>query len=307
MCWLKEECLRPLATATALNALTCLRISRCPSPHWLSPNVTLTILPGAPWFAWLRLLVLEHCALGLHRLKMLRGLSLPHLEGLALRKCDLNDGDVEDLLTAVMPRLRRLHLSGNRITARGVAELLTAPWVGQLLELHLGTGCIGDEGVALLAAAPLRFLKVLDVGGIEGGSDRAVAALATAEWLTGLTYLDIGTTEYPVRGVGRVGVDAGAWGALAAAPLTALKQLSLYSVELRLDAAVAFFGGAAWLTGVEAIHLSMEEDEPWGDQLGVKASKSAMRTLLPDVFGRLESAGRFVDLIQRPSHAWAAA
>ncbi|KIY97651.1 hypothetical protein MNEG_10309 [Monoraphidium neglectum] len=184
-------------------------------------------------------------------LSRLRGKRMPRLRSLALSSCALGDADAAHLASLGLPSLRRLDLCYNELTDGAVSALAGAPWISALTRLKLSENeGVGDAGAAALAAAPLRGLRALRIGG-EGTrlTDAGVAALAGAAWLTGLTELKLSAcydrADY-------LGSDRRAWAALAAAPLNALRVLGLKFVRLQPDAAAAL-GAAPWLQGLRSL------------------------------------------------------
>jgi hypothetical protein len=102
----------------------------------------------------------------------------------------------------ILPRLARLNLSLNKLGDAGIERLAAAPLADQLRELDLGSTGMTGGGVARIVASPLlKHLERLVLRGaaLGEGSERAIAALAAAPRLT---HLDLrGTT----RVLGRYG------------------------------------------------------------------------------------------------------
>jgi hypothetical protein len=105
----------------------------------------------------------------------------------------LEDRDVE--LIANSPkftRLRRLGLSANRLTARGMDALANSPHLANLWMLDVGSNDIGDDGARTLARSP--YLKRIVYLGLPlyGISPAVAAELASSENMRRLRWLVIG-------------------------------------------------------------------------------------------------------------------
>jgi uncharacterized protein (TIGR02996 family) len=164
-------------------------LARC---EWLSRITTLEITPGITQTGATRLLNSRHLT-RLTDLHVGSGLTTPGathqmihskaFRGLTGFSCrdDSRQGTVVNLLTSLAdpPHLRRLDLSGNRLTAHRLTPLTTSPLLAEVEELDLSHNNLGPEGVTALAGARLprlRALRLLRVRARDAGVRALVAS-----------------------------------------------------------------------------------------------------------------------------------
>lgn len=194
-----------------------------------APSLQLLLL--SPLAGRLSSFRLPGCRLGGMLLGFGRGLDFACLEDLDLAGCGLGDYSTAELLSARLPGLRRLGLSGNRLTDRGLPALLAPGGVAPRLEaLDLSNNKLTCGGLAALAAAPLPALRRLDLSGQRGGggddSEAGAAgllAVAGAAWAPRLEELRLVGAEARAPGDAALAALAasGPAGARAAAEIAA--------------------------------------------------------------------------------------
>jgi uncharacterized protein (TIGR02996 family) len=204
-----------LGTLPALAEIRELRITSMGAPNVLaSPHlgrltrlevegagptdILLTAIAGRAELAGLRHLTVggyhtQQAAFTPAGLAALAG-ALSSLETLVLRRTALDDALARALLgTAVLPRLRRLDLAYNRITAEGLRALGDGSRFPALRVLLLQDNRVGDGGAAALAsAARLGRLSELTLDNNRVGA-AGVEALAAAAHLGDLEWLSLAT------------------------------------------------------------------------------------------------------------------
>jgi len=146
----------------------------------------------------LRRLVIASCELWPGALAALRGAD--NLEELELTGIGVTANDLGDLVSADLPRLRRLVLSANPIGSAGMQMLAAWPGAASLRELVLRDVGMDEAGLRAIVGSPsLADLDVLDVGMVPG--DVLTRVLATSitlrpqalglhAWDVGVPWLD---------------------------------------------------------------------------------------------------------------------
>jgi uncharacterized protein (TIGR02996 family) len=176
-------------------------LARC---EWLSRITALEVTPGINRTGANRLLNSRHLT-RLTDLHVGSGLTTPRaiqdvIESKAFRgltgfscRDDIRAGPVVNLLTSLAnpPHLRRLDLSGNRLTAHRLTPLTTSPLLADVEELDLSDNNLGPEGAAAVAAAALPRLRTLRLLRARA-RDAGVGALAASDLMTGLRGLHLG-------------------------------------------------------------------------------------------------------------------
>jgi hypothetical protein len=132
----------------------------------------------APWFSRLSHLSLAHNSIEARTRRNLLEALPGRLVSLDLSGVGLTDRDMEALAACRLPRLRRLALGHNRLTARGLQALAQAPWFGRLRWLDMSHCRLGPQAGALLARHA-QHLSHVNLEQAELGP-RGVAALASA-------------------------------------------------------------------------------------------------------------------------------
>lgn len=94
----------------------------------------------------------------------------------------------------LLGNLRRLVLSGNRVTSHGATVLARWRGLGRLDTLELNSCAIGDSGVGALATADLAALRRLELSDNPLGN-AAATALADSPTLAGLERLNLADTR----------------------------------------------------------------------------------------------------------------
>ncbi len=92
------------------------------------------------------------------------------------------------------PRLKKLDLSGNRLTAGSLAPLVSSEVVAAVEDLDLSENNLGAEGVAVLARGTLPALRSLRLRGTPP-QDEGVAALVGAVFFPELRSLALGANN----------------------------------------------------------------------------------------------------------------
>lgn len=131
-------------------------------------------------------------------------LSSPHLHNLGALKLSglgLYDQTLEAILSQLRAvALRRLDLSQNSLTLRGLEGLLHTPGLQKLSALNLSDNPLGDIGAKLLGRAKVwAELSELSLDRI-GLSEQGARALAGAPWLPQLKHLSL--RQNPIYHVG---------------------------------------------------------------------------------------------------------
>jgi len=135
-------------------------------------------------------IVLDTNVVGARGISALLAGDLPALTDLGLAQTLLGDDGCQALAEATSP-VTRLRLMGNRISSKGIAELLAAPFAGQLTQLALHHNRIGDEGCELVARSErLGSLQRLSMGG-TGATDKTIVALVEGPHLGRLVLLNL--------------------------------------------------------------------------------------------------------------------
>jgi uncharacterized protein (TIGR02996 family) len=176
-------------------------LARC---EWLSRITALEITPGINRTGANRLLNSRH----LTRLTdlhigswlttpgaiqdMIQSKAFRRLIGFSCRD-DSRAGTVVNLLTSLAdpPHLRRLDLSGNRLTAYRLTPLTPSPLLAFVEELDLSDNNLGPEGATAVAGAALPQLRALRLMR-TGARDAGVRALAGSDLMAGLRSLHLG-------------------------------------------------------------------------------------------------------------------
>jgi Ran GTPase-activating protein (RanGAP) involved in mRNA processing and transport len=73
---------------------------------------------------------------------------------LNLNRNQVSDAGVVALSIADLPRLRELHLAGNKVTDEGAAALAGAPFLGRLRVLDLADNLLSPGGRVALMSSP---------------------------------------------------------------------------------------------------------------------------------------------------------
>ncbi|MBY0461451.1 MAG: TIGR02996 domain-containing protein [Gemmataceae bacterium] len=142
------------------------------------------------------------------------------------------------------PKLTKLDLSSNRLTAEHLERLVAAPVLGAVEELDLSDNHLGSEGVAVLARAKLpnlRTLHLLRTRPTPGG----VSVLVGAEFFRSLRSLSLGGNNLPS--------PAATW--LAGAPAGNLRVLDLRENRLG-DRGAETLACSANLSGLLVLDLA---------------------------------------------------
>ena len=154
------------------------------------------------------------------------------------------------------PMLKRLDLSGNRITAERVTRLVAAPVFAVVEVLNLSDNNLGPEGLQALAAARLPQLRSLHLGQSRP-EEEGTRALVEADFFGNLRSLNLTSN------------NLGGWAAraLAQAPAAAgLRVLDLHDNRLGDTGAVAL-AASPYLAGL--LHLDLA-----GNDLGDSAAQA---------------------------------
>jgi uncharacterized protein (TIGR02996 family) len=124
---------------------------------------------------------------------LVRSRAFGRLTGLSWRDDQRSGGAVVAELTRLTdpPRLKRLDLSGNRITAGALASLVAAPALAGVEDLDLSDNNLGPEGVRALAAARLPHLHSLHLLRTRPETE-GVRALVGADFFPELRSLSLG-------------------------------------------------------------------------------------------------------------------
>jgi hypothetical protein len=190
--------------------------------------------------------------------------ALPRLQSLVLDGGEL--GDEGALALAALPRRwTHLCLQWNEIGERGALALANAATLSQLEALRLGHNPLGDDGARALVTSPfLARVRVLELSGGIGDDERLTAALGRAmidaPMAGNLEVLDLSRAA-----LGSEGVQA-----LAAAPLTRLRQLNLHGNAIG-DAGVIALADSAALAALRWLDLS---DNALGDDGALALARS---------------------------------
>lgn len=146
-----------------------------------------------------------------------------------VEELDLSDNNpgaegMAALAGASMPNLRVLHLLRTRPTVEGVAALVEADFFPNLRSLLLGGNNLASQVTAVLAGAPAKNLRILDLRENRvGPGNQGAQSLATSANLAGLLVLDLAESH-----VSNTGADALA----RSETLTGLMYLNLYGNAL---------------------------------------------------------------------------
>ncbi|WAS97393.1 hypothetical protein [Nannocystis punicea] len=204
-----------------------------------------TELSLADQLTQLRLLDLRNTGIGPSGVEdLLEEAWLSRLECLLLDANRLGNTAAKALAKAThMTRLKELRLRGTGFGPEGARHLASAPHLAGLRELLVDSNPIGDEGVAALLSAPWPRLRLL-VLGAGGITDEGVRLLAGAPLLAGLAGLDINRNK-----IGDAGMRA-----LAAGRLDALTELWCAGHALSA-AGVAALAAAPHLRRLARLHL----------------------------------------------------
>ncbi len=203
----------------------------------------------------LEVLQLEACEVGDASLRALARSPTPStLHTLQLSDCELTDAGVEDLARAYAPRLVRLDLSDNDLTARAAEALAGARDQPPLESLSLSRCPVGDGGVvALTRSGRLDGCRELFLGR-TGLGDAGLEALSSLTDVSNLTQL-----ELEGNAIGRRGVRA-----FAARAWPALVALDLWSNRVDGRGVIALLR-AEWLGSLTRLILSGNVfEEPLG-------------------------------------------
>jgi uncharacterized protein (TIGR02996 family) len=126
---------------------------------------------------------------------------LQQLQSLRLNSTALVDAAATALAQAVLPRLRTLDLSDNKISAIGVRQLARYHLLSGLRELRIGGNPVGTAGaVALTKTAPLDHLHTLDLSGTGLGTE-AVFVLGGSALGQRLGHLNLSGNPIGVEGM----------------------------------------------------------------------------------------------------------
>jgi uncharacterized protein (TIGR02996 family) len=121
-----------------------------------------------------------------------RSRAFPHLTVLCWRDDQRRGGSIVTELTRqeFMYQLKRLDLSGNRITAERLARLVATPVVASVKDLNLSDNLLGLEGVQALNTHFLLQLRGLHLARTLPG-EGGVRALVEAMFIAGLRSLNL--------------------------------------------------------------------------------------------------------------------
>ena len=129
--------------------------------------------------------------LGPHGIRILAGSSkLQEVQTLALADNPIGDEGAKAIATGNFPELVDLFLNDCQIGAGGVAALMNAPFVGNLLRLSLSDNPISNAGAKAIAGGKLRKLAALDLWDADIGDEGAMA-LADAKYFSSLQDLQL--------------------------------------------------------------------------------------------------------------------
>lgn len=198
--------------------------------HWLNRLRSLSLSEGAGGATVRRLLDSEHFErlTELHLGSQLttaatvtavvRSRVFGQLTGLSVREDRPGGGSLVGALARLdkPPKLKRLDLSANRLTAEALGPLAQSAALEAVEELNLSDNNLGAEGMAALAAAPLPNLRALNLLRTRPTVD-GVAALAGARFFAELRSLTLGGNNLVAPAV--------AW--LTGAPARNLRVLNL--------------------------------------------------------------------------------
>lgn len=124
------------------------------------------------------------------------------LQTLILARCELTDEDVR-LIAGVLPNLRTLNISGNRLTNESLKHVSTIPGLRRLL---IGNSIVDETGNLDISEVGLRALigsriEFLSLNGLAGVSDKAVEVLLR---MKSLQDVDVHRTGLSAEGVERL-------------------------------------------------------------------------------------------------------
>jgi uncharacterized protein (TIGR02996 family) len=180
----------------------------------------------------------------------------PHLERLS--DLDVNDneirlGGLRALLEARLPRVRSLNLRSNELGDEGLGLLAAAPLLGQLRVLNFSHNDVGEAGVAALASSPhSTSIASLDLGYNQGVGDGAARALASSPSLRRLEHLLL-KRDYNMRSAGITA--AGAKALAASSGLAHLTSLNLGRHTRLLDEGSRALCGSPHLARLTSLDL----------------------------------------------------
>ncbi|MDB5313183.1 MAG: hypothetical protein JWO38_7385 [Gemmataceae bacterium] len=181
---------------------------------------------------------------------LVRSRAFAHLTGLSWRDDQRRGGAVVAELTQLPnpPRLKKLDLSGNRITAERLARLAGAPVMARVADLDLSDNNLGPEGVAELAGAELPALRSLHLMRVRP-EEEGVRALAGAGFFGDLRSLTL------------VGNNLGPWaaGAIAGSPAAASLRVLDFRDNRLGDRGAEALAASPHLANL--IHLELSSNE----------------------------------------------
>ena len=172
---------------------SCLQVLNLATNH-LGP-ADLQILANSPALASVRELYLSGCAYntgfraeGYQTFATSR--YVQQIEILSLGNTEPTLGGVQALAGGSFPKLRSLDLSDNGIGPKGIAQLVTAPWLHQLTNLSLQANPVKNSGLKHLLQARLPNLVALNLRETQL-SDEGLLSLADAPIASQLQQLNL--------------------------------------------------------------------------------------------------------------------
>jgi uncharacterized protein (TIGR02996 family) len=171
-------------------------------------TLNLHALAAAPWLTSVRQLAF-HQGPTAQRLDLqglcavLASRNLGALETLEVRGQRLGDEGLAQLAEQAgtrLPRVKRLVVEDDQVTARGVAALVATRWFSQLTALSLSGNPLGAEGLAALTRSPRPTrLQTLELDRVRCGDEGLRVLLASATFPS-LVKLSVGRNRLTTRG-----------------------------------------------------------------------------------------------------------